>query len=119
MAVASPGLPPALRQAELALSGQDRAIARRPLRIPAGDTVACGSDRSRTASLRSGGPTEANDNAASSQPKFGRIRTMAREVLFMALFAATLAGVYHLGRLHSVQNVIILPDPDRRGVAVT
>ncbi|HMO28495.1 hypothetical protein [Enterovirga sp.] len=108
---------PALRRAELVLAGQGRAIARRATRIPAEAVVGLGaalsapSAREPTPVLAAGaaGRDIANDNLAASGG-----RTLLREVLFLLVFGATLAGTYYLGRLHGTQNVIVVPEPASR-----
>lgn len=110
------GLPASLQLAELALSGQERTVARRPLRTETGDRSAA---QTVPAAARTQSPVEANDNATASPPGSGGFRPLLREILLLALLAATLTAVYNLGRLHAYQNVIILPDPDRSNHAIT
>ena len=98
---------PALRKAELILAGQGRAIARRATRVPAeaivqlGSALSAAGDRRRAAT-----PAEAaaNDNAGA------RAGTALREIAFLLIFCATLAGTYFLGRAHASATVISVPD---------
>lgn len=108
---------PALRRAELVLAGQGRAIARRATRIPAEAIVGLGARLSAaprpepSSALAAGtaGGDSANDNVARSVG-----RTLLREVFFLLVFGATLAGTYYLGRLHGMQNIIVVPEPGSR-----
>lgn len=107
-----PDMLPALRRAELVLADQGRAIARRARRIPADAIVAMGAPLSPAGppvGVAGGTPDRgiANDNAVLFSP---RARTLLREVLFLLIFGATLAGTYYLGRLHAYHNVIVVPD---------
>jgi hypothetical protein len=52
-------------------------------------------------------PPIANDNVSRPIPKRG----VLREVFFLGILAATLLGAFATGRAHSVQNVIITPEP--------
>ena len=54
----------------------------------------------------------ANDNKPLLSPK---ARTVLREMLFLLLFGATLAGTYYVGRLHAFHNVIVVPDTAIKG----
>lgn len=105
---------PALRRAELILSGKGRAVARRATRIPADAIVGIGSKASplRRAEDRKAKANVANDNQRRLSPK---VRTFLREMLFLLLFGATLAGTYYVGRLHAFQNVIVVPDTAIKG----
>lgn len=108
---------PALRRAELVLAGQGRAIARRATRIPAEAIVGLGArlsaaPRPEPSPALAAGPAggdSANDNVARSAG-----RTVLREVFFLLVFGATLAGTYYLGRLHGMQNIIVVPEPGSR-----
>jgi hypothetical protein len=105
---------PALRRAELILSGKGRAVARRATRIPADAIVGIGAKASplRRAEDRKAKASVANDNQRRLSPK---VRTFLREMLFLLLFGATLAGTYYVGRLHAFQNVIVVPDTAIKG----
>lgn len=102
---------PVLRRAELVLASQGRAIARRATRVPAEAIVALGaalsSEPKKAAFAGPAVPRGANDNQAYLS---GRARMLLREVLFLVIFGATLAGTYYLGRLHAFHNVIVVPE---------
>ena len=114
----SSDLLPALRRAELALAQQGRAIARRAIRVPAEAIVAVGAALSSppraTVETVAAAPDRtravANDNVLLG----ARSRTVLREVLFLLIFGATLAGTYYLGRMHAFYNVIVVPDASVR-----
>ncbi|WP_375458233.1 hypothetical protein [uncultured Enterovirga sp.] len=56
------------------------------------------------------GPAEgANDNA--SPLPVPATRSLLREIIFLLIFAATLAGTYYIGRLTSAVTVISVPGP--------
>jgi hypothetical protein len=61
-------------------------------------------------------PPIANDNA--SKPRT-RPRTALRDIVMLALLAATLAGAFYSGRLHAIQNVIVVPPPASERNALT
>ena len=52
----------------------------------------------------------ANDNAEPAGPRRGRVRGLARDIVFLAILAATLFGAYQTGRLATFQNVIVVPE---------
>ena len=105
---------PALRQAELILSGKGRSVARRPTRIPADAIVGIGKKPSpvRHAPDREAKSDVANDNQRSLSL---RLRNLLREVFFLIAFGATLAGTYYLGRMHAFHNVIVVPETPAKG----
>ncbi len=106
---------PALRDAERTLSGQNRAIAKRPLRIPADAFVPVRSHLPRPtgpqlllASPRA--PGSANDNGGPASAT-GWMTVRLREGFFLALLAALLAATFYIGRQNALQNVIVIPEP--------
>ncbi|TDR94437.1 hypothetical protein [Enterovirga rhinocerotis] len=110
---------PALRQAELVLSGTSRAVARRMVRIPADSIVSVSGSGLRQSFLpaETAAPRRcANDNVAGDGR---RVPTWLREMLFLAIFVATLAGTYYLGRQHAAENVIIVPETSERMHRIT
>ena len=120
-----PELLPALRRAELILASQGRAIARRATRIPTDAIVALGAALSPPvramplaapagASLPSD-TSGANDNAAKV---VRNKKALLREIVFLLIFGATLAGTYYLGRLHAFYKVIEVPEPRSGGSVV-
>lgn len=106
---------PALRQAELALSHQGRAVARRPRRVPSDAIVSLGATLA-SARRESGEPSAGMGSVANDNVPYlsSRTRTLLREITFLAIFVATLAGTYYLGRTHSFHNVIVVPDAGQR-----
>lgn len=101
---------PALRKAELILANQGRAIARRARRVPSEAIVALGAalgtQKAEHRLDRRPGAV-ANDNSNRVDPK---TRMLLREIVFLIIFGATLAGTYYLGRMHGFHNVIVVPD---------
>lgn len=118
-ATRGPEILPVLRRAELVLANQGRAIARRVTRIPADAIVALGaalssaSPRSAPASMsRVAAAVPAADIANDNKAQIVRKRgALLREVMFLLLFGATLAGTYYLGRMHAFQKIIVVPEP--------
>jgi hypothetical protein len=60
-------------------------------------------------------PAIANDNKAAAR----KGRTVLREVFFMAVLAAALAGAFYNGQVHAMQKVIVIPEPMDRRVVLT
>ena len=112
---------PVLRKAELALASQGRAVARRAVRVPADAFVAVRTRPALAAPVRplalppastGSGPVPAGAGAVLAPSRGSRIlRIVLREAIAFALLAATLAAVYYAGRLHALQNVIVVPEP--------
>lgn len=110
-----------LRRAEIALSGQARDVPRRPVRVPLAAIVHVTSRAAPDRVLRLAAPARRPDVAASAPsppPRRGRVALAMREAVTLALFVATLAGMYYLGRTHGFQNVIIVPEPWSRHSAL-
>lgn len=111
-----------LRKTELALSGQARDVPRRSLRVPLAAIVHVTAKAAPTEVLRLAAPARRPDAAAdapvASPPRRGRAALLLREAVTLALFVATLAGMYYLGRTHGFQNVIIVPEPWNRHSAL-
>lgn len=113
----------ALRQAEPALAGQGRGVPRRLVRVPLGSVVPGKSTSSsmqvvpRPPAMRlaaSAPPPRATEDAATPKPPLSTVSRAAyvlREAITIALFVATLAATYYLGRTHAFQNVIVVPEP--------
>lgn len=113
------GRMPALRKAELILAKQGRAIARRATRVPVDAIVKLGAALSppprKRRPLKPVGASvkqAANDNSGLNN------MTILREIAFLLIFGATLAGTYFLGRAHASHTVISVPEPTRGNAVV-
>lgn len=60
-------------------------------------------------------PPRATGDAATPKRAASRAACRIREAVTIALFVATLAATYYLGRTHAFQNVIIVPEPWTQG----
>lgn len=57
-------------------------------------------------------PISANDNPMPDRPvPAGKRRSLARQMFFLAILMATIAGAYLNGRQHGFQKVILVPEP--------
>lgn len=115
--------PPALGRAELLLAGQGRKVGSRPLRVPQDAFVPVAPNpftalpgRKWPALAAPSPATGANDNAEAAP---SRRRTVLRELVFLLIFAATLAGTYYIGRMNAATNVIVVPGPSSHRSVVT
>lgn len=61
----------------------------------------------------------ANDNIHETSSPPARARSIVRDMLFLAVLAATLFGAYHSGRMAAFQKVIVVPGPSMPGSVVT
>lgn len=58
--------------------------------------------------IRDAGRASANDNVAAANPGG---RSVWRDLLFLAILAATVIGAFWSGRVHGLQRVIVVPAP--------
>lgn len=118
----TPSTLPALREAELALVANRRAIGRRLTKVPGDAFVSLGRPVLPPPPPRlqlpppEVGPS-ANDNAAGA--KDGRWRAVLREIVLLLGLGAVLAGMYYAGRMSGFHNVIVVPEPWERTSKVT
>lgn len=61
-------------------------------------------------------PSTANDNA---RARTTRIRSVWRDLFFLALLAMTIAGAFWSGKLNATQRVIVVPGPSSDRHVVT
>ena len=112
----TPSAVPALREAEGLLAIRARPIARRATRIPADAVVPVRSGRPASTVLLLTGPTQAtaNDNASAKTTAPSFRRAVYRQIFFLLVLAATLAGTFYIGRVNGFQKIIEVPEPAGR-----
>lgn len=114
---------PAFREAELILARQGRHVGSRPVRVPQDAFVPIQprllpAPSAPRLMLDPPKPVpSANDNASPEPAQTGR--PLLREVLFLLMLAATLAGTFWIGRLNAAQNIIVVPGPSSARSVIT
>lgn len=87
---------------------------RRRIGVPVDRFVVIGRD----AGLPPRDAPSANDNApAAKAPR--PMRVSVREIVLLAMLAASLVGAFYSGRMHAAQNVIVVPAPSSPRNALT